>query len=663
MGAGISRQDQLLSPPEQGQGWAEQLGIQGVFNGPFPAIIIDPWNSYARNQAQLPTLSTTFLYNPALSWTRGKHNFKFGAEIRKLQNNFRIGDDSGTFNFSRNTTALPGLQNTTGNVLASFLLGTVNSGSLRIQPFTATRHSYYAGYVQDDYKITQSVTLNLGLRYEVYTPMTEAYDRMSIVDPNEPNPRADGRPGAYVFAGDCDVCTGTQRLVNNDKIAFNNWGPRVGIAWRLQEKLVFRSAYGISYFPGGALGGSNAKAPSTGFSTTAVFTSLDGGITYPFNWEDGFPQNFDRPPLRNPGFNVNGGAAMWNPGGYRPGYTQSMNAGFQYQLAPTWLVDISWVGNKATRLVSGQLNFNQVDSDLLSLGNLLTLPIDDPAVRAAGFGRPYPSFPGTSSLAQALRPFPQFIGIGPAAQSGNIGNSSYHSLQFKIEKEFDKGLWFLTSYTWQKALTDSSSTLAGFFSTSARDQFNRGVEKALAVYDVPHRLVTAFNYELPFGKSKQGLAGKLLGGWQINAILSYQAGVPLMVSQNNASPIFAGKQMPNLLTGVQLENDKSGADPAKGFRAVNINAFQPTGRFEIGNAPALLPARAFSVYNEDFGIMKRTYITETMNVEFRFEMFNAFNRTIFGVGGLNVDSPTSFAVISGQANAPRSGQVALKFNF
>jgi hypothetical protein len=309
----------------------------------------------------------------------------------------------------------------------------------------------------------------------------------------------------------------------------------------------------------------------------------------------------------------------------------------------------------------------QVDSSLLSLGNLLTLPIDDPAVAAAGYGRPYPSFQG--SLNQALRPFPQYNGLS-LTQSGNTGQSSYHSLQAKIEKEFDNGFWFLTSYSWAKSLTDSSSALAGFFSTGARDQFDRGAEKGLALYDVPHRVVTAFNYELPFGRGKaigggaSGALNKIIGGWQLNAIVSYQGGNPLLVTQNNSTPIFASKQMPNVVQGVEAALDKSNFDPATG-RVLNINAFETTGQFEIGNAPSVLPrARSFNLYNEDFGILKRTPITETVMIEFRFEVFNAFNRTRFSAPQTsNVSSPSGFGTVGGQANAPRSGQFSLKVAF
>ena len=393
MGAGISRQEQLLVNEEtEGAGWNDQLGIRGTENGPFPEIIIDPWNSYGRHQRGLSTISTTYLYNPSLSWTRGKHSIKFGGEVRKLQNNFFLYPHTGNFTFNRNETALPGVPGT-GNVLASFLLGDVDSGYFSLRAGLGTRHSYTGLYVQDDFKARPNLTLNLGLRWDIFTPLTEVNDKYSIMDPNLPNPGADGFPGALVFAGDCDVCTGTKRLVGNDQVDFGALGPRLGVAWTLNERLVFRTAYAISYFPTGGLGGGNAKAPSNGFSGGGRFFSRDVGVTPGFNWEDGFPQDFPRPPLRDPAFSNGQAASLWNTGANKPMYIQSFNAGFQYQLAPTWLLDIGWVGNKSTRLSTGVFNPMQVDPRYLSLGDLLTRPIDDPLVAAAGFGRPYPSFP------------------------------------------------------------------------------------------------------------------------------------------------------------------------------------------------------------------------------------------------------------------------------
>lgn len=666
-GAGFTRQRQLLVADEQGQNWPQKLGLKGVNNGPFPLVTISPFDAWANNQDLLSTISATWAFADSLSVVRGKHNLKFGVDYRRYQNNFRQGERSGAFNFSRNETAFPStaLRASTGNAFASFLLGEVDSGSLLINEVTrGMRFPYFATYAQDDWKVTSKLTLNLGLRWDLYIPITEVNNNYSIMDPTVPNPAAGGRLGALVFAGTGPGRSGQSRLTNGTSL--NNFGPVIGLAWSVLPRVVVRTGYQISYYQTGALGGGNAKPPSFGFTANPTFSSLDQGNTSAFNWDSGFPQNFQRPPIIDPGFGVGSGTTMWNSSAIEPSYTQSFNFTTQYQLASRWLLDVGYVGAKATRLSTGVFNINQVDPRYLRYGELLTRPIDDPAVIAAGFTRPYAGFQG--SLAQALRPFPQYQGID-TNRSENVGNSTYHSLQAKIEKQFSNGLFLLSSYTWSKTLTDSSSALSGFFSTSARDQYNRRLEKALSVFDVPHRLVMAFNYELPIGPGKpvanvSGPVGKVIGGWQVNGILNYQSGEPIGVGVNNTLPLFNSRNLPNVVPGVNpILADKGNFDPARDL-LLNSKAFTEPAPFTFGNAPSVLSnARTFGNYNEDFGIMKRTYFTEAINIEFRFEMFNAFNRVRFGAPATNLSDPFNFGKVTSQANTPRTAQFALKFNF
>lgn len=665
-GAGFTRQKQLLVAPEQGQGWSQKLGLRGVNNGPFPVVFIAPFTEFGNNQDLLSTISATWAFADSLSWVKGKHNLKFGVDFRKYQNNFRQGERSGSFTFNRNETAFPSgaLRPVTGNAYASFLLGAVDSGSLLINEVTrGMRFPYFAAYVQDDIKLTRTFTLNVGLRWDLFVPIREVNNNYSVMDPTLPNPRAGGRPGALIFAGDGPGRTGRNRLTNGT--AYKNFGPRLGFAWTVMPKVVLRAAYGISYYQTGALGGGNAKPPSFGFTANPTFFSQDLGNTAAFNWDNGFPQNFDRPPIIDPGFGIGSSTSMWNSSAILPSYSQSFNLGTQWQMTPSMVLDVSWVGAKANRLSTGVFNLNQVDPKYLALGELLTRPIADPAVAAAGFSRPYPTFNG--SLAQSLRPFPQYNNID-TIRSENVGNSTYHSLQVKVEKQYSNGLFLLSSYTWAKSLTDSSSALSGFFSTTARDSYNRRLEKALAIFDIPHRAVMALNYDLPIGPGKQfisgkGAAGKLVEGWQVNAIVNYQSGEPIGVGVNNALPLFNSRNLPNMVSGQNPTFSKSGFDPAKNV-LLNINAFTAPAAFTYGNAPSVLSnARAFNNFNEDFGITKRTYFRERFNVEFRFEMFNAFNRVRFGAPATNISDPFNFGKVTSQANNPRTTQFALKFNY
>jgi hypothetical protein len=677
---GFNRQFQFLGSAEASQDWGTKLGLAGINPG-FPTIVFGSgapsgggtvtgatFTPLAQNQAIIGPISNTFLFAESITWTRGKHNFKFGEDLRRLQHQSILPSGPATFNFSTLETGLPGATGTTGNEFASFLLGQVDSGGQYINNAVEGNRFWYSGaYAQDDWKVTPTLTLNLGLRWDVFTPYQEVVNRYSIMDPTKPNPAAGGVLGAYVFAGGTagtEPYTGSSRLTTNANTIWHNFAPRLGAAWKLSNRFVIRSAYGISYYPDGGLGGGNTQYVTDGFSTTASFISQNNGISPAFSWDSGFPQNYVRPPFIDAGLNVGGRANMWWDNASYPLYKQDWNFTTQTQITSTFALDVAYVGSKSTRVGTGAVNANQVSPTYLSLGNLLTDDINSPAVVAAGFKSPYSGFTGT--LAQALRPFPQYIGVG-VENSANIGNATYNSLQIKAEKRYSHGLWLLASYTWSKTITDSNSQLGGFFSSSARDNYNRSLEKALAVYDVPSRLVVAFNYELPIGPGKpildHGVAGKILGGWQVNGILTYQSGVPIKISADNTLPLFNGGNTPNSVPGAKVENSFSGFDPGKDV-LLNSSAFTIPAFGQFGSSAQILPnARSFPVYNEDFGLQKRFFIREpSLYFELRFETFNGFNRTIFGTPSTNINS-SNFGTVSSQGNIPRNGQIAAKFYF
>ena len=665
---GFNRQHQLLFAPETATNYGQQVGISGMNDG-FPAVSWGAFTALAQNQDRIEPVSNTFLYADTVSWTKDKHNLKFGADFRKLQHNGRYPSRDAYYSFSPLETAFPSgpTKSTTGNEFASFLLGQVDGASEYINNVVVGERNTYLGlYAIDDWKVTPKITLNLGLRWDVYTPYQEVANRYSIMDPTAPNPAAGGIPGAYVYAGGSAGTapfTGSNRLTTNQNTDWKNFAPRMGLAWKLTNREVIRAGYGISYYPNGGLGGGNVTSVSDGYATQANFTSLDSGVHPAFVWDNGFPQNYPRPPTINAGLNVGLSANQWWDNASKPMYKQDYNFTEETQLTSSVVLDIAYVGAKSTRLATGAVNPDQVNPIYLGLGSLLQDDINSPAVVAAGFKAPYAGF--TGSLAQALRPFPQYNGVG-TENSANIGNATYNALQTKIEKRFSKGLWVLASYTWSKTITDSNSTLGGFFSPGARDNYNRTLEKALAVFDVPSRLTVGFNYELPIGPGKAvlstGVASKILGGWQINGILTYQSGTPIQVSANNTLPLFNGGNTPNSIAGQTVVHSCSGFDPAAGL-LLNSAAFSVPGTNQFGTSAQVLPnARNCAVYNEDLGLMKRFYFNEKTYFELRFEMFNAFNRVVFGGPASNINN-SNFGQVTSQANTPRNGQVALKFIF
>lgn len=666
---GFNRQHQLLVAPETMQDWGSQLGLNGINKG-FPAVTWGAFTALAQNQDNIEPVSNTFLYADTVSWTKNKHNYKFGIDYRKLQHNGRYPNRSAYFSFNALETAFPSgsLRSTTGNEFASFLLGQVDGASEYINNVVAGERTTYAGlYALDDWKITPRLTVNLGLRWDVFTPYEEVADRYSIMDPTAPNPTAGAIPGAYVYAGGTKgqgPFTGTSRLTTNQQTDWRNFAPRLGFAWKTTDRIVIRGGYGISYYPNGGLGGGNVTSVTDGFSTQANFQSPNSGVSPAFNWNNGLPQTYPIPPTIDAGLNVGGSANIWWDNAYKPMYKQDFNITTETQLTSTIVLDVAYVGSKSTRLVSGAISVNQLNPNYLSLGSLLQQNITSPAVVAAGYKAPYSGF--TGSLGQALRPFPQYIGVG-TENSANIGNATYHSLQTKLEKRFSQGLWLLTSYTWSKTITDANSTLGGFFSPGARDSYNRSLEKALAIYDVPSRLVVGFNYELPIGPGKPllstGLAGKILGGWQINGILGYQSGTPIQVSANNTLGLYNSSNTPNSVVGQPVLLHSCGDFDPNAARLLNSAAFTIPASNRFGSSAQVLPnGRNCPVYNEDLGVMKKFTIKEGMWFEFRFETFNTLNRVVFGGPATNINN-ANFGQVTSQSNLPRNGQAALKFYF
>ena len=248
------------------------------------------------------------------------------------------------------------------------------------------------------------------------------------MDASVPNPAAGGRPGALIFAG-FGPCRENRRPLT-PPISWNNYAPRLGFAWPVTPNWVIRAGYGIGYFGPSSAGTGSIREYNVGFAADPGFQSTDQGITPAFVWDNGFPA-FRRPPAIDPGFQVGGNISLWDSNASEPSYTQSWHFTVQRQLAPGWLLDTAYVASKGTRLNSGAINVNQVDPAFLPLGDLLRLPIENPAVATAGFAAPYPGFEG--SLAQALRPFPQYLFVGTSANpvlipflgGAQIGNSTY----------------------------------------------------------------------------------------------------------------------------------------------------------------------------------------------------------------------------------------------
>ncbi|MBC7926846.1 MAG: TonB-dependent receptor [Bryobacteraceae bacterium] len=600
-------------------------------------------------------------------WLKGKHSFNIGFEYRQSRNTTSICEGCpARFAFSNRSTSLPGSPDfaTAGHPFASFLLGIADSATastgLADRIF---RNSSYSGYIQDDYKLTSKLTLNLGLRYDVFIPATEDTNRLAFFDPTIPNPAAGGRLGALSKPGDCEFCSGQDTIADT---RWKNFAPRFGFAYAWNTKTVFRGGYGIVYGLGGAndLGQTRIKTNFlNGSSGNFASISQDAGVTPGYgSWDRPFPLPVVAPFTSSIGNNQSVNyAGRWQ--GSAP-YIQNWTVGVEREIPGSVLVTVSYVGNKGIRLPSNVENLNQVDPRFLSLGATLQRDINSPEARAANIPIPYPGF--TGSVAQALRPYPQYTGITSNFQQ--TGVTRYEALQATVQRRFSQGLEFLVSYTASRQLSNTNSGF-GTFNGGAVNTFNRAAEYGLAPSDIPHTLAVSGLYELPIGTGKRllnkpGVAGRLIGGWQLGWVTRYQSGTPISVGASNVLPIFGGGNRPNLVRDVDPQLKRSGFDPAKD-KLININAFSQPADFTFGNAPRVLRnARNFAYFNENVNVSKYFRMTETINVQFRAEFFNVFNRVVFG--GANTSySPTNaaFGTVGGQGNTPRQGQLALKLNF
>ncbi len=650
------------------EGWPEKIGLTGVNRGPgnvFPVVTFndgfESWGEAGGGRSRGGQINNTVQIADHFPWNRGRHSLKFGVDFRWMQTNGAEWLwDQGRFNFSSFTTAMPtaaGRANS-GSSFASFLLGEVDNSFRRIQEiYPSNRYGYLVTYIQDDWKVNSKLTLNIGLRYEIHRPRIAHRDDLGGFMPELSNPAAGGLLGAVGFLGSGHDRIGRRSFADTD---YKNFGPRFGLAYQLNQKTVLRGGYGLFFAPGNAV---TALRLSTGFSfglsAQPTYASTDQSVTPAFNWDRGFPTNFQQPPFFLPevanGANVN----MIGRNDGRTPYIQNWTFSIQRELPEDILLEVSYTGNKGTRLGNNLITFNELDPRLLSLGTLLTRPVNSPAAIAAGIRPPFPGFSG--SVAQALRPYPHFQNVDN--DSNPNGNSTYHALQIWAQKRMSRGLTFTTAYTFSRSISDGDTQAGG--GPAGQTYYNRRLEKSISTFDVPHILTFSYIYELPFGKGKPflnsgGVAGALAGGWAITGIHQYQTGTPITLSANNTLPLFNGGRRPDAVSGA--EKRRAFNDPATDLY-INPAAFRTPQPFQFGtSARAYSDLRTFNVYNESVGLIKRTPIGEKLTLVFRAEFFNVFNRTVFSAPAANI-SNANFGRVAGQSNAPRQGQLALRLEF
>ncbi|MCE5307728.1 MAG: carboxypeptidase regulatory-like domain-containing protein [Acidobacteriales bacterium] len=658
-------------------GWGSKFGfnLTGDLDAtPYINFQTDNLQSYGMNQGKVNNgyqYNRTLHLSEQLTWTRGKHEFKMGWDIRRLATPYYDrGTQNGMYYFSRVQTADPAAQSTTGNAFASFLLGAPNTATQGDSHYTpgSIRYGYHAGFWQDTWRITSRLTLDYGIRYEVPIGWHLQDGNYTTLDPNKPNPGADGLPGALIYAGSGAGRTGQKRLYPTD---WTDFGPRVGFAYRLTNKTVIRGGYGI-FFQTLGNGGCGC---TDGFNGS--YTSAGDGINPAFYWDDTrnvpTPYGYKPPPRIDPSFLNYGVVYYQGPKyGYAPHiYNWSFTIQHEFK---NWSFETAYVGNRGHGLNS-TIYMNQLPAGYLSLRATLTTKITNTtytvpfASFVAGWGK-------GATVAQSLRNYPQY-GTVVSINSGD-GQTWYDALQTKVERRFG-ALNVMASWVWSKSLgmlTYRQIFLQGS-NVQTQDAYNLKDAKTYSYMDIPNFVNIITSYQLPFGKGKRylGSAGRamdlVIGGWRIATTQQYRSGglIEVLSATNQlSSTIFSPLQKANA-TGYAIKSGVSSGDLDPDNP--NIRWFSYGASSPYANAAAYTLGTA-SIYNTNFrnpwfrqeniSISKSFTIWESVRLSYRADAFNIFNRTSFGTVNGTIGSD-KFGLPTAPQNGPRVITMGLRLEF
>ncbi len=634
----------------------------------------------------------TYDFSAILDHIQGRQDLKFGMDARVHRvNEGQPGTPAGYFTVNQFGTS-QGPFYGGGDAMATLLTGTSTNGSGQYEypAYIATLNPEYAGFFQDNFRANSKLTLNMGLRYEVIVPRTERHNRVDWFDPNAASPLGNvpGLPplkGQLVYAN-----PGARRGTN---INWDGFAPRFGLAYRLSSKSVFRGGYGIYFAPSewGVCGASGCTSGFDGFDTTTgqqTTYNYDGATPWG-RLSNPFPNGFILPlstPVPKGGdslFNIGNSITPILPTLNNLPYTQTWNAGFQYELPGNTVISANYIGTKGTHLYFyGSPGLNELGPwiESASPGEIAQL---ETYVNNPFYGIiTDPNAPLSSPQVQEdqlLYKYPQYTSVWPGHDPE--ANSTYNAFQLQVNKSFSHGLQFLANYTWSKSIDDSSvgtnTTWLGGFG-SLIDPNNLELERSVSEYDVPSVFNFAYVYRLPFGRGKRWGArwnswiDAFLGGWQTSGMWRFDDGQPLSVSTNGSVPLPGYSQRPNLI-GQLTVNPRSKwfcSNPGCGYFGnqgpgqASTDVIVDPPAYAIGTAPRTLSdVRVPGTQNADLALFKEISLNnlrEGSHLEFRVESFNALNHPQFCGPDTNIDDG-NFGVISIQCNSPREVQLGLKF--
>jgi hypothetical protein len=582
-----------------------------------------------------------------LTWLKGSHSVKGGIDYLFLAFNiFRPDYPSGDFQFTRAYTQGPdpSVANAAGGWgLATFLLGAPTGGSFTVGPSLASSQKSYNVYLQDDWKVTRNLTLNLGARWEYQTPYNERYNHLAYFDPNATD-SITGLKGVLNFVNSSHRY---QSSPNQSDIA-----PRVGLAYSFMRNMVFRAGYGIFYLPGsGGIGASPGDLGSGSQASTPVFLGQSPAApnTPPLGASISNP--FVTGLLTYPNTLIGNGIGAVFPSWTTP-LNQQWNASFQRTILSDLLVEVAYLGSRGEHIWTN-INADAASPQYLSLGSQLNQLVPNPFYGKITSGSLSPATIKESSL---LIPYPQYTSINNIR--GSVGDSVYHALTVRADKRFAHGLLFQTSYTFSKLIDDVQERFAG--RSSFNNPYNFKLSRSVSDQDRSQIFVANFVYELPVGTGKHwvghGVSGKVIGNWQVSGILTAENGQPVVITgpNNTQLPGIGAYAMrlhnPNLASGQSID------------RWFDTTAFTSAPLYSLGNDSRTEPnLRNPGIFNLDLGLSRYQPITERVKLQFRAEMFNSTNKVNFSAPQGSVTA-TNFGQITAAAGG-RAVQLALRLTY
>ncbi len=698
----------------------------GQAAGAFPIVTFAGTNAPTNWGGQVAniTLAENYTLLDNVQWNVGKHSFTFGGQIAWLQ--YNVTPDTGgsspltiasavTETAALNASPKPSsptyaATTNTGLAYASFLIGQNDKGSLTqnlVQQYNS-RFRAISPYVQDNWKVTEKLTLDLGLRWDYFPSLLEAHDNMSFFNPNLANPIT-GTNGALQYTGTGANTCNCRTPVNN---YFKNFGPRIGLAYSVDPRTVIRASYGIMFTHGNAVGGGGSTAGlagnTLGFSASPSFAA-NGQLlsTMPFTGDTGeFPAftaatGRDSGPAFGTGYTTTKGytgtpstASYYDPylGGRAPEYI-NWTFGFQHQWTNALTSNITYVGSQGHFLPADGSNArgfwaNQLDPKYLSLGSALT-SAGTSACAANGLTCPA-NFTTSQQLSVALKPFP-FSGVSD--QFGSVSNSNYNALQTTLNMRASHGLTFMASYTWSRSIDDGGTFRSGYdipaaFSGDGNFHKADSIERSVSTSNQPHHVVVTGVWDLPFGRTllDSGWQRSVFGGFKFSTIYQAFSGSPLPITSSSCgtnpaqtafsspagacmptyNPTFAGPARINGSWGNGVTrtnfNSTTGAP-----LFINSSAFVATPNFIFGNTARTAPYNIYGPgnYNLDISLRRNfaLHLGERSRLSLQADLYNVTNHTQFTVASA-VFGNSSFGQVSGtQANTRRSAQLSGRIEF